>query len=509
VLAALALLAVSCAEPVPPASLEEARSRRVLIVGVDGASWNVLDPLLDAGRLPALRRLVDGGVRATLNAERGRARSGPSWTTIASGKLSAKHGIVRNEGQVHVARFWDILGDAGMRSVVIGWLLTYPTRPMYGVLLTGPFGEKQSFPRELLAELESELGPYLPDTDLRGIDDRFVESAHESTRRQTRYAEHLLAAEDWSAAAVIFTAPDRLQHFYWKFREPGRFGLDPSDAGVRRRAGVIDDWWIEFDGLLERLLDGVDLERTTLLIVSDHGFEARPAVDGTCDNLEPDYLLREAGWLVHDAAHRVVEAETVAWEVPVVEGSGAAADGEGERRIRVGDPALLQAVRELFAEAEIRPGGERCFDDVRVVGDEVRLLARATPGFDPEDTVLLALPEGDVEVSAGTLLSRPKARSGRHRRGGILVAAGAGVRRGVALDPLDGAQITPTLLNVLGLPGARDMDGAPATRIFESGYLPRAPAAVESYDPLVSPDDPDEYDLEAVRERLRGLGYVQ
>lgn len=80
--------------------------------------------------------------------------------------------------------------------------------------------------------------------------------------------------------------------------------------------------------------------------------------------------------------------------------------------------------------------------------------------------------------------------------------------RGLARHAPPGPMARETRLALFGLPLAQDMDGAPATEIFQPGYLPAPPAPVASYDDLVPPPAAA-YDLEHVRERLRGLGYVE
>ena len=186
------LIAIGALSLIAHATAEEARARRIIVVGIDGATWDILDPLLSQGRLPTFAGLIERGARATLLAEPGFALSGPSWTSIASGRVAEQHGITRNTGQVEVARFWDVLSEQRLRSAIIGWILTDPVRPLYGWMLSGPFGKKQSYPPELLDRLESRLGPYMSRVNMSDVGESFVESVARSTEQQMRYARAIL-----------------------------------------------------------------------------------------------------------------------------------------------------------------------------------------------------------------------------------------------------------------------------------------------------------------------------
>jgi predicted AlkP superfamily phosphohydrolase/phosphomutase len=64
-------------------------SRKVLLVGWDAADWKVIHPLMDAGKMPNVQRLVDEGVSGQIHA----ATTPMLWTSIATGKRPFKHGI--------------------------------------------------------------------------------------------------------------------------------------------------------------------------------------------------------------------------------------------------------------------------------------------------------------------------------------------------------------------------------------------------------------------------------
>ena len=117
---------------------------RVTIIGIDGATWRVIDPLLARGELPNLARLVGRGARGPLRSQVPLV-SPAVWTTIASGVSRDKHGITdfavpggrfaaSTDRRVHV--LWTLASAAGLRSAVIGWWVTYPAEAINGVVIS-------------------------------------------------------------------------------------------------------------------------------------------------------------------------------------------------------------------------------------------------------------------------------------------------------------------------------------------------------------------------------------
>ena len=121
---------------------------KVLLVGLDGADWRIADPLMAAGRMPNLKRLVDGGVRSNLLSITPML-SPVIWTSIATGVEPARHGILdflapsangSNEPVTSSARraptVWEMLSDAGAPVGVTGWWATWPADPVNGYMVT-------------------------------------------------------------------------------------------------------------------------------------------------------------------------------------------------------------------------------------------------------------------------------------------------------------------------------------------------------------------------------------
>ena len=153
-----ALLALGCL-----ACSSEQSTPRALLIGIDGASLRVAGPLLEEGRLPHLGRIAREGVAGPLLSSLP-LWSPRIWTTVATGKQPAKHGVLSfaqkleaggrrlyrsSDRRTHA--LWNIASDAGLRVAVVNWWTTHPPERIEGVMVSD-----HVFPEEV-----AELGAYM------------------------------------------------------------------------------------------------------------------------------------------------------------------------------------------------------------------------------------------------------------------------------------------------------------------------------------------------------------
>jgi len=135
---------------------------RIVFLALDGADWDVIDPLLEEGLLPNFQSMIERGTRADLYSlgdewvflpEEGKWGTSPAiWTSIATGVLPEEHGIVdfivRDDGvtfpitsnYLAAVPVWDIMGEKGMVVAVAGWWATWPARPVNGFMVSDHVG---------------------------------------------------------------------------------------------------------------------------------------------------------------------------------------------------------------------------------------------------------------------------------------------------------------------------------------------------------------------------------
>lgn len=272
------------------------RPNRLLLLGWDAAEWHLVQPLLDAGRLPHLASLVDTGALAHIKTLSPMI-SAPLWTTVATGRRPEQHGICGNherDGETlrpisasarRGRALWDIAAAAGRPSVVVNWPASHPATETAGLALVF---DKAAVPSRLVddvrelrvqpAELSrDDLRPFVPDVDrlsarteapLAALGRYLARSA--STHA---VATFLLETEPWEFAAVHYGALGRICRAFLDYTAPRLPQI--SEEHFARYRGVIDQALILQDQMLGGLL-ALAGERCAVLLGSTHGWCTGP-----------------------------------------------------------------------------------------------------------------------------------------------------------------------------------------------------------------------------------------
>ena len=267
------------------------KSLKVLIIGLDGGSWNSIEPLARAGRLPNLARLM-GGVQGPL-ASTIPPVTPPAWTSFMTGKNPGKHGLyhfVEPEPGSYAMRFtnarsrkartlWSLLNEAGRRTGVVNVPMTFPPELVDGFMISGMDtpSEASDFvhPRRLVPEIRKHVGSIKLDLRYLGFmhDDarrlQTLRELHDVDEQRLRMILHLLDREPVETFMVVYGSPDTSQHYFWHYADRAHFRYDPT--GARTFGSAIEDVYVRLDrhvgALMERVADD-----GLAMIVSDHGF---------------------------------------------------------------------------------------------------------------------------------------------------------------------------------------------------------------------------------------------
>jgi predicted AlkP superfamily phosphohydrolase/phosphomutase len=262
---------------------------KVFVLGLDGATWDVLTPLIDAGELPNLARLKEQGPSGTLSSVFP-PLSPVAWTGVMTGKNSGKHGVFEflehahdpKHGRVNSSRaiktelVWEIAGRYGKKTVAGGVPMSYPPRPAPGFYLgdfLSPVGAADfSSDPALFAELEQAVGPYRPWSTAVHDGGREAEVLAELTdflEHHLQAVRFLMGRCDWDLFMFDLMATDRIQHELWHAWEPSHRAASGRDLS-KIRAGFVEFW-----KRLDRGIGEIEAELppdTALILMSDHGF---------------------------------------------------------------------------------------------------------------------------------------------------------------------------------------------------------------------------------------------
>lgn len=298
---------------------------KVLVIGWDSADWKIINPLMDAGEMPALQSLVENGVCGNI-ATLDPPLSPMLWTSIATGMRPHKHSILgflepdasgKNLRQTHITSrkvkaIWNILNQEGKKSNVIGWWPSHPAEPINGTMISNffqtanfadewnnwdlkegcvhpasmheTFAELRVHPTELT---EAHILPFIPDAaKIKQNKDKsliqLTKNLAEAASVHNCLTYILENDKDWDFTAVYYEAPDLIAHNFMKYHPPKMDHIPQEKFDLYK--DVINGIYKFHDMMLDRTLQLID-ENTTVILVSDHGFHS--------DHLRPKSLPKE------------------------------------------------------------------------------------------------------------------------------------------------------------------------------------------------------------------------
>ena len=281
------------------------RIEKVAVFGLDCATPQLM---FDRWRddLPNINRLMRSGTYGTLKSCIPPITV-PAWSCMAASKDPGTLGIygfrnrkdysydqlfIASSAAVGHPRIWDLLGQNGKKSIVVGLPGTYPImRPVNGCMITGflaPDTEKSDYtwPHTLKHEIKELVGEYLVDVPQFRTDDkqRLLDQIYEMTEKRFRVVEHLIEHQAWDLLWLVEIGLDRIHHGFWAFMDPQHHRYEPGNP----LENAIHDYWVFCDQWVGRLLEKLDLDTTAVWVVSDHG--AQCMVGGFCINT---WLMQE------------------------------------------------------------------------------------------------------------------------------------------------------------------------------------------------------------------------
>ena len=256
---------------------------KVLIVGLDGATFKIIRPLMELGRLPNISRLIERGASGDL-----RAATPPitpvCWSSFLTGKNPGKHGIFDfvqmregkyalefvNGGYRKSETIWKYLNESGYRVGVLNVPFTYPPERVDGYMIAGmdaPVMDRSAaYPPEIFDEIIEKLGGYsLWSIGKKG--DTFRRELKEVIDDTADVCDYLLEKRPVEAFMVVYGATDQVQHFYLDDAAAKAFAEGDEQ---RLKDDAIAETYSRVDAALGRLLERTDGE-TTVILMSDHG----------------------------------------------------------------------------------------------------------------------------------------------------------------------------------------------------------------------------------------------
>lgn len=510
---------------------DAARGHRLLIVGWDGATYDLVDPLLERGRLPHLARLLAAGQSAWLQSTRVPISSA-AWVGAVTGRGPGDTGVydfferAADSYDLHVvdartnrcAPLWRILSNRGRRVNVFGVPITWPPEPVAGHLAAGmlaPPSEAWAWPPEYTDELRAE--GLVPDVGMWAKKQQIdLKTIFQQVALKERALVRLVAQDDWDLSMAVFKSLDVLSHQLYDGQPQG----------------PVAELLVRLDLALGALLEAAGPD-TNVIVLSDHGFapyrlefnvsswlveqgyarlEGRPDPEPWGDRGYADY--QEA--VERSRMARVDLARTRAWA------SQTECEGNfGSIRLNVAGREPHGVVAPADADALLAEL-ERALLDLRAADRQIVL--RVWRGHDlypgphadvVPDLIFETVPDHQVVANDDqpTFVQRDVPRP-NHAWKGIFVAAGPDIAPRAERGEVSVLDLAPTALLLLDEPVYTEMTGTARTELLRTPREVRRLS--EAQDPTYrAPEeawDAPELDERTVRERveaLRELGYAE
>ncbi|MBI4177273.1 MAG: alkaline phosphatase family protein [Candidatus Aenigmarchaeota archaeon] len=482
------------------AESKEVGKQRVLVIGIDAATWDLLNPWIEDGQLPNIAHLAEEGAIGNLTSVLP-VISPAAWTSFATGTTPAKHGVFgyqqRREGSYEnyvplstdakAKWFWEILGEHGKRSVIINMPGTYPPGELNGILISGEVAvDIATYPPELAEQLKSKGYSIESKGYVNTPKDEFLEDLNKVTDKRAEIGLEMMESEDWDLFFIVFTESDRIQHYLW----------DDMENKDKKYGGEMLKYFQRMDSIVGEFVDKAG-NNTTTFVVSDHG------AGRLKKRFYLDKWLEEQGYLVAESSGNPLLKKAELVFAALLRSTGISEvvrnfviffGGEPEK-IKPPEIAVDLANSKAFSSGYYEPAiyinrnivseNER----EKLAGEIVEKLRRLKDGKTGQNVFIRAsradeiynasspdMPDIFLEsnynysVVGGLrypwLFESGLRETGTHRIKGIFIASGKGVRKGVVVEDASLIDVAPAILGVFGI-ADENMEGKVPGGIFE------------------------------------------
>lgn len=524
-------------------------ANKIIILGLDGATWTKLDEYVKKGVMPNFSSIIKKGTKAVLNSNFP-FTSGAAWTTIFTGVNPGKHGIPHHSigGKQELPSIWKVLSDRGLTSIVMNDLITYPPLKIQGMMISGGFStpsqsENFTFPAKIRDEINSLIGTYKPSLDKNALKnaqegklEEFFEEVEDLGNKVIQVGLHLAEKYEWQVFSTTIENPDYIHHFFWD------------------KTNFLEKFYAWLDDKINKFYKLANSNGANFLIVSDHGFgpikkhffvntwleqsgftklgkpgKIRKTLAKT--TVKRDYVRKNlARFKIRKIASKLTP-QTIKGMIPIEEEE----NGFIEKNTKI----FSEAYNEITVKVDDSDAYEKMRNQIiekllKIEDDGQKIVLKALkredifhgPYVDRAYDIQLLLNEGfcwSPSIRDKFLLSPEefgKLRTGDHRPEGILFAVGPDIKSDYNLEKkINNWDIFPTILHLLEQSIPNYVDGRVIEEIFnEKSNISKKSITFENTSEkefikkrILEINDSEAYskDEEAeIRKHLQDMGYI-
>ncbi len=258
---------------------------KLIIIGIDGATFDVIKPLIKKNELPTFKKLIDGGSWGELESTIPPVTC-PAWPSFVTGKNPKNHGVYDwfnynkdyskhffNSTSIRGKRYWNYLNDVGLICGVINMPISYPPQKIHGFMISGflsPANKDFTYPRNLKKELIK--NGYIIERSPDSISDaKFFKDMIKILELRKNATIRLMKNRSWDVLTIVFR-PEPAQHRFWK----------------KNKMRYVYQIYKTLDTILDEILKEAG-EEINVILMADHGF----------GNV-PKYIVHFNSWLIKE-----------------------------------------------------------------------------------------------------------------------------------------------------------------------------------------------------------------
>lgn len=547
-------------------------NKELIIFGLDGATFDLLDPWFDQGKLPFLESLINRGVRGEM-ASTIPPLTGPAWSTFQTGVNPGKHGVfdwgssgeesygagMVDSTSIETRTIWEIIGEADKKVGAVGVPVTYPPRKINGFMTSGVLTPKEAedyvYPSSLRKEIEKVVDDYrfAPTHAEMAINNKqWIEELKGSIANKEQVAHHLLSTQEWDVSMVYFMETDTVKHHLFHKNSP--LGQDGDNVNEEPVLEV----YKRVEKAVKNIYESTADEDTHVMIVSDHGFgplkwifnvnswlvqkgymqlkdSASVRIKRAASNLGLNQKnLYKIGDLLGPLAKgnewemegfsdilgkMFLSLSDVDWENTKAYSRGGVTGAirlniKGREKHGCINPEDAPAVRDDLMEdlkdLQNPYNGENVIEKV-MKNEEVYEGPSSLRGPD----ILFLTKNLETDTGGLTVFKTMDAIipsfaiTGTHRMNGVFACSGPNYAQQSRVEGLDISDPAPISLHTLGLEIPSYIDGSPRREVFsEEFWVENKPEFSEEKLPGAKEGETDGEHDEEIKERLKGLGYL-
>jgi len=282
---------------------------KAIVIGLDGATWDILDSMIKSEHLPNLKLLIKKGTRGKLESTVPPV-TGCAWLSLATSLNPGKTGVIDflntdnklnlkpvSSSDFRARSFWDLLSKAGKECVVLDYPMLHPAYPINGAIISTWIGRLNTFPKRLEKEIRKIVGDYdifvgYNEEKYNDID-LFLHHLNDALEKKIKVTRYLLDNVNWDLFINVISFTDWIQHRMWHYVDENHPWYDESESSKILPRFI--QFWKKIDSLLGEMIPYADY----LFIVSDHGMGPQYGCFNIAKWLEMEGYMKRRFFLKH------------------------------------------------------------------------------------------------------------------------------------------------------------------------------------------------------------------